>query len=258
MTKIEITHRIAGKMPTRTARAKKVTEDQPIEESGVVEIIAASVKATSKSDPFTILIKEISDLQSEFEKLQKEIIQTKEVWVTEQKTHQKEIEDKNIQEELERKRNRGSYEYETARNHKQEEDEFTDKKKSWERQLSQQQEILQQEKQELEELRKLVAGFEGEKEKSIKEAQTALQKDLTGSFENERRMKEQEFKAEKEILNLRLSSLTTENSRQAAEIQALKKALDEATGQVKEIAVKVIESGTKFQPSEFSPISVVK
>lgn len=231
-------------MPARTARSKQTTETPEAEDINVAEI-ATPVKAIPKTDPFAAVIQEISKLQSEFEKLQKEIVQTKEVWVTEQKTHQKEIEDKNIQEELERKRNRGSYEYETARNHKQEEDEFVDKKKSWEKQLKEQQEILQQEKQELEELRKLVAGFEGEKEKPIKEAQAALQKELTGSFENERRMREQEFKAEKEIFNLRLTNLTAENSRQAAEIQVLKKALDKATGQVKEIAVKVIESGTK-------------
>lgn len=235
-------------MPTKIVRTKKATEDQSVEESEVTGNIAvASVKATSKTDLFTVLIKEISDLQSEFEKLQKEIIQTKETWIVEQKAHQKELEDRNIAEELERKRNKETYEYETLRKHKQSEDEFADKKALWERQLQEQKEAIEKDRKELEELRKLVVGFEGEKEKSIKEAQIVLQKELTGNFENERRMREQEFKAEKEILNLRLSNLTAENSRQATEIASLKKSLEEATSQVKEIAVKVIESGTKSQ-----------
>lgn len=232
-------------MISRATKTKKAIEVHPIEEPEVVETVIAPAKTTSKTDPFIVLIKEISDLQSESEKLQKEIAQTKESWGMEQKARAKEIEDQNIQEELERKRNQETYEYESARKHKQEENDFADKKTLWERQLQEQKETIEKDRKELEELRKLVAGFEDEKEKFIKEAQLTLQKELTGSFENEKRIREQEFKAEKEILNLRLSNLTIENSRQAAEITSLKKALGEATSQVKEIAVKVIESGTK-------------
>ncbi|MBI2338014.1 hypothetical protein HYU95_02420 [Candidatus Daviesbacteria bacterium] len=231
-------------MPVKsTARSKKVTET-PVAEDANVEV-ALNVKPTAKVDPFNILIKSISELQAEFERLQKEISQTKEVWLIEQKAHQKSLEDRNIQEELERKRNQETYEYETARKRKQEEDMFADKKALWEKHLSEQKEAIEKDRKELEELRKLVTAFEGEKEKAVEDAQVILQKELTGSFENERKMREQEVKAEKEILTLHLSNLSSESSRQTAEIQALKKALEEATSQVKEIAVKVIESGTK-------------
>lgn len=245
-------------MATRTTRTKKVTEDQFVGAPEVVETIAANLKSTPKSDPFVILIKIVSDLQSEFEKLQKEITQTKESWIIEQRTHQKQLIDRNTQEDLDRKRNQESYEYETSRKRKQSEDEFADKKASWEKSLKDQQEALQKEKQELEELRKLVAGFADEKERVVKEAQEILQKEMAGNFGNEKRMKEQEFKAERDILNLRLSTLTAENSRQQAEIENLKKALEEATRQVKDIAVRVIESGTKPQSIELPPTKIDK
>ncbi|MBI2085773.1 hypothetical protein HYT74_00365 [Candidatus Daviesbacteria bacterium] len=225
-------------MAVRTVKSKKTIEE-PVEETETVK--------TTKIDPFAALLKNFSDLQSEFELLQKEITKTKESWSLEQKNHDKDVEDRNIQEELERKRNKETYEYETARRRKIAEDEFTDKKAIWEKQLKDQQEILNQEKAELIQLRKTTDGFDGEKEKAVSTAQELLRKELVSKFETERKMKEQEQKSEKDILNLKINNLTTENNRLNTEIEVLKKALEDATRQVKEIAVKVIESGTKPQ-----------
>lgn len=239
-------------MAVRTVKSKPVIEEIPVEETEAVESAPAAsrLKTTAKTDPFAVLLKIFSDLQSEFELLQKEITQTKDSWSVEQKAHVKETGDRNIQEELERKRNKEAYEYETARKRKMEEDEFADKKTNWEKELKDQKEILEKEKTELEQLRKLVVGFENEKDKAISLAQEILQKELVSKFETERKLKEQENKSEKDILNLRINNLTTENNRLNTEIEILKKALEEATRQVKEIAVKVIESGTKSQTSE--------
>lgn len=96
----------------------------------------------------------------------------------------------------------------------------------------------------------MVRGFESEKEKAVTKA---LQKELTSAFETEKKLREQEFKAEKELLNLKISNLIIENSRQANEIETLKKALDDTTRQIKEVAAKVIESGSP-QP-KITPIS---
>lgn len=98
--------------------------------------------------------------------------------------------------------------------------------------------------QELNELRKLVASFDEEKDKAVRITQEAITKELNERYEFEKRIRDQEFKSQLEVLNLRLNNALTENSRQAKEVEALKKALDEATRQVKEIAVKVIESGS--------------
>ncbi len=93
----------------------------------------------------------------------------------------------------------------------------------------------------------MVDGFEMGKGEAVNQAQEILQKELTFKFETERKSREQEIKAEKDILNLKITNLTSENNRLNSEIESLKKALEEATRQVKEIAVKVIESGTKPQ-----------
>lgn len=241
-------------MAVRTVKSKKTTEEIPLEEIGTIESAptASRLKVATKTDPFAVLLKLFSDLQSEFEVLQKEITQTKESWSMEQKIHSKGIGDRNIQEELDRKRNQETYEYETARKRKQAEDEFTDKKSSWDKELRGQQETLAEEKKELEELRKLVAGFENEKEKAVTFAQEILRKELTSEFETERKLKEQENKSEKDILNLRIVNLTAENNRLNSEVASLKKALEETTRQVKEIAVKVIESGTKSQSTDIN------
>ena len=52
------------------------------------------------------------------------------------------------------------------------------------------------------------------------------------------------MKSEKELLVLKITNLTQENSRQSNEIAVLKKSLEEATRQLKDVAVKVIESSS--------------
>lgn len=74
-------------------------------------------------------------------------------------------------------------------------------------------------------------GFDSQKDQAVQDAQEKLEKELSGQFDTERKLKEQEVKAE--------------NSRLTKEIEILKRSLDEATRQVKEIAVKVIESGSQ-------------
>jgi len=184
-------------MPVKgTTRSKKDVETPSLEETGVSEV-SPSLKTTAKADPFATLIKAVSDLQSEFERLQKEMAQTKEAWTLEQKAHQQEIEQRNSLEELNRKRDQETYEYEIARRHKKDEDEFADKKTSWEKSLNEQQETLEGEKTELLELRRLVTGFDNEKEKAVAEAQDTLQKDH--SFPPETVSKNQEKKSSKEV-----------------------------------------------------------
>ncbi len=192
---------------------------------------------------FSELITKISQEKNELESLQKEITETKETWFKEQKSHQLKNKEQEEEEELIRKRAREAYEYETVLAHKKTEDEFNEKKLQWEKELKDRREEIQKDKEELEQLRKLVSLFDSDKEKAVKEALAILQKTLTDKFETEKKMREQEHNSEKELLNLKITSLSVENTRQVNEIESLKKSLDEATRQVKEIAVKVIESG---------------
>ncbi|OGE26096.1 hypothetical protein A3C26_00055 [Candidatus Daviesbacteria bacterium RIFCSPHIGHO2_02_FULL_39_12] len=225
----------------KTVRTKK-SAAAPVDETTAPSPKASSVSARFPADTFTLLYDQLNQHKVEFENLQKEITRTRELWLKEQKDHEAEINAGNQQKDLERRREEETYLYEKARERKKAEDEFTDKRITWEKQLQQQKEVLEKDRQELENLRKLVAGFEAEKNQAVKEAQNLAEQQLTDRFETEKKLREQEVKSAIEILNLKIANLTAENNRQKNEIESLKKALDEATRQVKEIAVKVIES----------------
>lgn len=77
----------------------------------------------------------------------------------------------------------------------------------------------------------------------MKEALINLQKELKEKHESEIENLIQQYKSEKSLLELRIENLVSENSRLTKEIEGLKKALDDSTRQIKEIAVSVIEAG---------------
>ncbi len=202
---------------------------------------------------FTNLINQINDLKNEYETLQKEITQTKEGWQREQVDHQQFIAARDRQEELERKQVQELYAYETSRKHKLAEDEFTDRRLKLEKELLESKEAIEKDQRELDQLRKLVTGFEDEKEKAVKNAEDQLEANLNNEFETTKRLREQEVKAEKELLDLKIVNLTNENVRLNREIEVLKRSLDEATRQVKDIAVRVIESSSNTQKTYSLP-----
>lgn len=216
---------------------------------------ASSPLSQTNLNTFLSILGQITQNQQEFEKLLKEIEETRRNWEKEKQQHSQETEQNLKQEEILRKREQEEYEYETKKQRKISEDEFSNKKNVWDKELTEQKDKIADERKELESLRKIVDGFEAEKEKAIKEAQEVLRLQLNNQFETDKKLREQEFKAERDILNLKLSNLTVENSRQAKEIEELKKALDESTKEVKEIAVKVIESAGNSSKNSSQPES---
>jgi chromosome segregation ATPase len=177
-------------------------------------------------------LEQIAQLRGSYEALEREISEAKQAWIREQQ-----------QEETARKREAEAYHYETEFARRKEEDAFRERQEKWEKELAQRQEEIARERQELEDLRRQVAEFPEDKEKAIKEACAVLQKELDQRTQTENRLREQEFKAQQEILNLKIGNLTEENGRLQKEVESLKRSLEEATRQLKEIAVKVIESG---------------
>lgn len=235
-----------------TSTAKKTTRTRKTAPQSEATSVETNLVTSSPVIPPSSIIQIFDDLMTkliktkgEFDNLQKEIAQIKQDWAREQKQHELELSQQRAHAEVERKREEETYQYSTSLTRKRAEDEFEDKKLAWEKDLSQRKEELAKEKQELEHLRKMSADFEGQKESAIKETEVLLDKKLTEEFETEKKLREQEIKAEKEILGLKIANFEAENSRLNKEIEILKRSLDEATRQVKEIAVKVIESGSQ-------------
>lgn len=229
----------------KTTRTRKTASAQaaPVSDTQSVSPILVGSK-TSITKSFDDLNAVIIQSKQEFDSLQKEIAQTKQDWEREKKQHDLETTQQKHQEELERKREQETYQYTTNLTRKRTEDEFADKKLSWEKDLAQRKEELEAQKRELEDLRKQVSSFEGQKDQAVKETESLIKKQLTQEFDNEKRLREQEVKAEKEILGLKIANLEADNLRLNKEMEVLKRSLDETTRQVKEIAVKVIESGS--------------
>ncbi len=237
-----------------TATVKKTTRARKTAVSSE-EAITASVPSLVKNlktyeEAFVNLLNAINASKEEFSSLQKEISNVKDLWIKEQKDHEVLSQERNQQEEIAKKREAETYAYEISLSRKKAEDEFLEKQIKWEKELAQRKDEIAKDKQELEILRKQVANIETEKEKAVKEACNLLQEQLRNAFTAEKKLREQEVKSEKDLLNFKITNLAQENARYTNEVTALKKALEEATAQLKEIAVKVIESaGNKSQTS---------
>lgn len=229
----------------RTTRARKTTSAaEPI----VPDAASSIQKVKPLENAFVTLVTTITAAREEYEMLQKQIKQTQEAWEEDQRLHVIKIQEKDQQEDLMRKREKETYEYDIKLARKKDEDEFLERKAKWERDLQFRKDEIEKEKQELADLRKQVAGFETQLAKAIKEATDVLRKELTERFVTEKKLREQEVKAEKELLGLKIANLTLENTRLTDEIVMFKKSLEQATAQLKDVAVKVIESSGASKP----------
>jgi len=243
--------------PTATSTVKKTTRARkttisPQETPAVKAVSPLAKDLKAYEGVFSDLFRSINEAKEEFLALQREIDEVRESWDKEKKNHELTILERNQQEEIARKRENETYNYETSLGHKKAEDEFLEKKAKWERELDEQKEEIAKDKEELEMLRGQVDGFEEEKEKAVKDASLKLQKELTERFVTEKKLREQEVKSEQELLALKITNLTSENERQVDEIALLKKSLENATIQLKDVAVKVIESGGTSQKTPVS------
>ena len=226
----------------KTTRAKRTTKSQTDEGSKT----QPSAPGQPVIIPSTLneLISQINQIQAEFENIQKEISQTKEKWVKEQNEHEAELVQRKTQEEQNRKIEQEIYEYELLRNRKRGQDEFTDQKLDWQKELLSRKEEIEKDKRELVELRKSVEDFDRQTSQAAQSAQNQLREELTQKFETDKKLTDQQFKSEKEILILKIENLAAQNSQQTAEIKSLKESLDDATRQLKEIAVRVIDASS--------------
>lgn len=170
-------------MATRTRKTSSATVD-----------ISTPAVSAPKPAVFADLARQIQSLQEEYESLSRQIVTTRENWIKEQQER-----------DLTKKRDIETYAYETTRARKQAEDEFADRKSSWEKQLSDQKLVLETERKELAELRKAVSSFPEDRDKAVKQAVADAQKQLTEKIETDKKLREQEFKSEKDLLALKIT-----------------------------------------------------
>lgn len=106
---------------------------------------------------------------------------------------------------------------------------------------------------ELNDLRKRVAAVPAETEKAVKDAVAKAVSETQSDAAVKAQFAKQQSDAERALDSAKIDALEATAKAQSQEIAALKKQLDEATRQVKDIAVSVIES--KRPEAVFSPTS---
>src|SRR3989344_4861048 len=231
---------------TRRVIRKKIAT--PSEET--VSTTSSLPRTSSLISSVSKLVSELTELRDNIVSLEKTIAETRERWKKEQEEHARSLVERDQQEDISQKREEETYQYETKLTRKRTEDEFAERKAKWERDLADQKEQLAKEKEELALLRKQVASFEDEKDKLRQTVTLSVQKEITATFTTERKLREQEVKAEKDLLMMKITMLTTDSQRINQEITRLKNAYDAATREVKDIAVKVIDARRPAPPSE--------
>lgn len=236
---------------------KTVKKRKSLKASPAADVFNENMKTLPPADSLSSVISYLSDLinkineaKVEIENLHKIIYETKQSWEKEKDEHRMEITQRDTAENVQRKREEEEYEYQKRMERKKSEDEFAERKTKWEKELADRKEEINADKHELNELRTKVAAFETEISKAVKNAQADLTRELTSGYANERKLREQEVKSDKELLALRLTNLTADNTRLADEVEMLRKALNIANQEVKDIAVKVIEGRTPSTDSQ--------
>ena len=156
-----------------------------------------------------------------------------------------------FQEDMKRAKEEFDYEIKRMRQQKVDslEQELSAKHRSHDEAILQEKQVLQLKKEELEkqdddlkQLRKQAEAFPAELERQLKKAADATRAEEQGKAKVARDLTEKQAEGEQAVMNLKIITLEKMVKDQAEEIRALKSQLEQATRQVKDIAVSVIES----------------
>ena len=184
------------------------------------------------------------ELQKEKEALfEKEMAEKQRTWDEEQRIYE---------ESAKRGRTRGEeeYRYEQELLKKRDADERTEEKLERERQNAQEKEAKMQMIKELEDLRKKTVGFPVETEKAVKEAVGKALTETRKDFETEKQFTASQHESGMTVAKLKIDTLEQTVKSQLAEITRLRTQFEEATRQVKDIAVAVIEGKKEPAPQK--------
>lgn len=211
------------------------------------EVPSTSLKTATNeiSQSITTLVNVKSSLDDAVTKLEKQ----RQSQLDDEQTAQEELE--HFRTEMKRAKQELDYELKRTRQEKldQLDVELTLKRRSHDETLDQERRTLQEKREDLEkqetelkQLRKQVADFPTELEKQIKNAVDAARSEEQAKAKVARDLFEKQVDGERAIAKLKVETLEKIVKDQAEKIRTLESQLDQATRQVKDIAVSVIDS----------------
>lgn len=184
------------------------------------------------------------------EEFEEEFAKKKNEWEEEQKNYEG-------NKKRERAREEEEYEYQFSLKKKRDLDLWNEEKRKHEKALVDEKEARRGTEQELAELRKKVTEFPAELDRAVKEAVVKAVAEAKKEAQMRENFAKQEAQTAEKIANLKIASLEATVKYQSNEIMELKRQLEAATRQVKDIAVAVIEGSNKdtISSSKQSPTS---
>jgi colicin import membrane protein len=159
------------------------------------------------------------------------------------KQRQREVEEYEYKKALERKKAQDKYDEDVRVLEKKNKEKQETLEKSWQQRDA----ALKEKEEEWARLRQEVDGFPARLKKEIDSAVAAAVKSAEQRNEQQQILLKKDAEADKRVAELLIKSLQETTARQAAEIEALRKQLDEAKRQVQDIAVKAIEGASGAQ-----------
>lgn len=163
--------------------------------------------------------------------------------------------------ETEHTREEEEYRYNLELQHRKDKDEFEEQKKKRlkefeeeiagkKTELQAREEALSAAEKELKELREKVENFPGELSIEVETAREEGHETAQKEAEIKTNLLAKEVESERKLQEQKIASLEQTVKAQTTEIASLKASLEKATGQLKDIAVKVIEGQSPLKPRE--------
>ena len=197
------------------------------------------------------------DRQKKLDALAKRIEQTREAWANEQLEHERNVRDYIEKRDKERQLAEAEYAYSLERDRKVAADRLGQRRRKIEHELEEletsltrdwekREAVLAKKANEITELEQRVEAFPQEKEEKVKEARAAAIRKTTEDARVEAQLTEQQYEADEQVAELRITSLETRITEQRQQIAELEEKLLAASTKAQDLAVKAIE-GTSRQ-----------
>jgi colicin import membrane protein len=242
---------ISARLAQEVERLATVRDAVSLERSELERLHKIDIAATS-------LDQLVQDYAREKERLEAEITAQRAAWEEESRTaerehkeqeeslrkaRQREIDEYEYKKNLERKKAQDKYDEDLRLQEKKNKERQETLEKSWQ----QREAALKEQEQELVRLRKEVQDFPESLKTECEKAAVLAAKAAEQKYEQEILLLKKEAESERRLSSLQVKTLEETIARQAAQIAALQKQVEEAKQQVQDIAVKAIEgaSGAK-------------
>jgi len=250
---------LSRELTTEADKLAEIREAIGIETKNLEELFDIRLAA----DTLATLIKDYQEKQAAFETEKAEAEQAfsfqmaekKFEWKKEQEAYVAALKENDARGKKEREREREEYEYNLALTRKKDTDAYEaqkaallkalgDERSTQEHELGIREAAVKMQETEIAELRAKVAGFSAELTSAIERAEKEAISRAESRAAQGAQLLAKEVEGDKRVAQLTIAALEEAVSKQAGQIEALTKKLDEANAKVEEIAVKAIEGAS--------------